>query len=96
MKQKIKSTVMLFAAGVCFGCHHGSSSGSTATQKDTLLPKPEHTIVIIEENHGFDQIIGAPQAPFINKLANEGALFTDAHGVTHPSQPNYIGFAQKP
>lgn len=54
------------------------------------LPKPAHIIVVIEENHGFDQIIGAPEAPYINQLAKEGALFTDSHGVTHPSQPNYI------
>src|SRR5262249_29711128 len=51
---------------------------------------PAHVVVVIEENHGFAQIIGNPDAPFINKLAAEGALFTDAHAVTHPSQPNYL------
>jgi len=54
------------------------------------LPKPKHVVIVIEENHGFDQIIGSKAAPYINHLANEGALFTNAHGVTHPSQPNYI------
>jgi acid phosphatase len=54
------------------------------------LPRPDHIIVVIEENHGYDQVIGSPNAPFITQLANEGALFTDAHGVTHPSQPNYL------
>lgn len=51
---------------------------------------PSHVVVVIEENHSYDQIIGNPEAPFINKLAAEGALFTDAHGVDHPSQPNYL------
>ena len=51
---------------------------------------PSHIVVVIEENHAFEQIIGNPDAPFINKLAAEGALFTDAHGITHPSQPNYL------
>lgn len=54
------------------------------------LPKPAHVVIVIEENHGLDQIIGSKDAPFINKLAKNGALFTNAHGVTHPSQPNYI------
>ena len=54
------------------------------------LPRPDHIIVVIEENHGYDEVIGSPNAPFITQLANEGALFTDAHGVTHPSQPNYL------
>ncbi len=51
---------------------------------------PSHVVVVIEENHSYDQIIGNPDAPFINKLAAEGALFTDSHGVDHPSQPNYL------
>ena len=51
---------------------------------------PSHVVVVIEENHSYDQIIGNPDAPFINKLAAEGALFTGSHGVDHPSQPNYL------
>jgi acid phosphatase len=51
---------------------------------------PSHIVVVIEENHSYDQIIGNADAPFINKLAAEGALFTDSHGIAHPSQPNYL------
>src|SRR5262249_57584057 len=29
-------------------------------------------------------------ARVINKVAAEGALFTDSHGLHHPSQPNYL------
>ncbi len=56
------------------------------------LPKPNHIVIVIEENHGFDQIIGSSSAPYINSLAHDtlSALFTDSHGVTHPSQPNYL------
>jgi hypothetical protein len=53
-------------------------------------PRPDHIIIVMEENHGYDEVINSPNAPFITALANEGALFTDAHGVTHPSQPNYL------
>lgn len=54
------------------------------------LPRPDHILVVIEENKSFSQIIGNPDAPYINALAQRGALFTNAHGVTHPSQPNYL------
>lgn len=65
--------------------------GRTAETKQGLdLPKPDHIVIVIEENHGYDEIMDAPQAPFINSLAEEGAVFTDSHGVTHPSQPNYL------
>lgn len=60
------------------------------TTKENKLPKYDHIVIVIEENHSFDEIIGSPDAPYINTLAREGVLFTDAHGVAHPSQPNYI------
>ena len=53
-------------------------------------PAPAHVVIIIEENHSYRQIIGAPAAPFLNDLARRGANFTRAHGVTHPSAPNYF------
>lgn len=55
------------------------------------LPKPDHIIIIIEENHGYKQIIGSKNAPYINQLAKKGALFTNSSALTHPSQPNYLG-----
>jgi acid phosphatase len=51
---------------------------------------PSRVVIVIEENHGFEQVIGSPDAPFINALAAQGALFTNMFGLTHPSQPNYL------
>ncbi len=54
------------------------------------LPKPDHIVIVIEENHAFGQIIDSPAAPYLNMLARKGALLTNSHAITHPSQPNYI------
>jgi phosphatidylinositol-3-phosphatase len=54
------------------------------------LPLPAHIVVVMEENHSYSQIIGSPDAPYINSLAAEGASFTGSHAITHPSQPNYL------
>jgi hypothetical protein len=62
----------------------------TSCSRTPGLPKPDHIIVVMEENHGYDELIGSANAPFINQMAKAGALFTDSHGVTHPSQPNYL------
>jgi acid phosphatase len=62
----------------------------TACNTQPKLPRPDHIIVVMEENHGYDEVIGSANAPFITQLSNEGALFTDSHGVVHPSQPNYL------
>ena len=92
MKLFVRPIITLVVlSGLCFSCNHAGKNTHNNSSSDSLaLPKPDHIIVVIEENHGFDQIIHAAQAPYINQLAEEGALFTDSHGVTHPSQPNYI------
>jgi len=66
-------------------------ASQTANAQVPAIPTPAHVIVVMEENHGYSQIIGSPQAPYINSLASQGALFTNSHGITHPSQPNYLG-----
>lgn len=57
---------------------------------DNEIPAYSHVIIVMEENHAFHQVIGSANAPYINELAKDGALFTDSHGVSHPSQPNYL------
>jgi hypothetical protein len=54
------------------------------------LPRPDHVVIVFEENKSFAQVIGNPGAPYINRLAGGGALFTRSYGVAHPSQPNYL------
>jgi len=61
-----------------------SASGAQA------IPRPDHVVIVIEENKAYQQIIGNPEAPYINALAGSGALFTRSYAVTHPSQPNYL------
>lgn len=54
------------------------------------LPTPDHVVIVVEENHSYSSIIGSSSAPYINSLAQQGALMTDSHGVARPSQPNYL------
>jgi acid phosphatase len=57
---------------------------------DAAVPRFDHVVIVMEENHAYSQIIGSPAAPYINSLAAGGALMTQSFGLTHPSQPNYI------
>lgn len=54
------------------------------------LPRPDHVVIVIEENKSFQQIIGKPEAPYINSLVSRGALLTSFFALRHPSQSNYI------
>jgi acid phosphatase len=65
-------------------------SASPSSGASAALPHFDHIVVVMEENHAYDQIIGSADAPYINSLAQRGALFTDSHAVAHPSQPNYL------
>ena len=67
-----------------------SSPATTAAVAGGRLPVPEHVMVVIFENEDADQIVGGPDAPYLTSLARSGATLTDAHGVAHPSQPNYL------
>jgi hypothetical protein len=54
------------------------------------LPVPDHVVLVIEENQSYSDIIGSPDAPYVNSLAQSGAVFTQSYGIEHPSQPNYL------
>ncbi|MEO8331215.1 MAG: alkaline phosphatase family protein [Gallionella sp.] len=55
------------------------------------LPRPDHVLVVIEENRSYMQIMDPRnQDSYIHALAKRGLLFTKSYGVTHPSQPNYL------
>jgi phospholipase C len=49
-----------------------------------------HVIWIWMENHSYDAVIGAPDAPYLNQVATECGLATNYHNISHPSLPNYI------
>lgn len=64
---------------------------TTGPNLDSIaVPRPDHIIIVIEENHGYSQVVSSDNAPYINELIKAGALFTNSHGVAHPSQPNYL------
>ncbi len=62
----------------------------SGTHAATAIPHPSHVVLVIEENHSYSDIIGSSSAPYINSLAQQGALFTSSFAITHPSEPNYL------
>ncbi len=67
-----------------------ASSGRQALAAAPAVPRYDHVVMVIMENHSADSIIPNAAAPYINSLASTGANMTQSFGVTHPSQPNYI------
>jgi len=53
-------------------------------------PGAGHVLLLVLENHSFGQIIGSPDAPYLNGLAQKYGLATNYQGISHPSLPNYL------
>jgi len=82
--------MLTFVTRLTLVCAVLSLSQVGFAQEPQTLPLPAHIVVVMEENHSFSDIIGSSQAPYINSLAAEGALFTESFAITHPSEPNYL------
>jgi phosphatidylinositol-3-phosphatase len=82
-------TVLAVVAAGC-GIQTMSGGSDLINHAGQLATPPRHLIVVVEENHSFEQIIGSPAAPFLNHLATHGTLLTHDYAVGHPSLPNYV------
>src|SRR5205809_1777040 len=92
MKRSLPALVLLLALAGCGSGGHPPrpSPPVAATGSPAGLPRPDHVVIVIFENKAYEQIAGNAAAPYLNGLAARAAVFTDAHAVTHPSQPNYL------
>jgi hypothetical protein len=71
------------------GCG-GSPSAKAPAPPSAAAVRPDHIVVVIEENHSARDIVGDTDAPYINSLVHDGAQMTRSFATTHPSQPNYL------
>ena len=85
VKLILGTIVLPLAMGAC-----AFAAASTLSGSAPHLPRPDHIVMVIEENHSYSQITDSPDAPYINRLAAQGAVFTQSFGVSYPSQPNYL------
>jgi acid phosphatase len=54
------------------------------------FPTPARVAVLVLENRSYEQVIGNPEAPYLNRLARHYALATRYYAIGHPSLPNYL------
>ena len=56
------------------------------------IPHLDHVFLIMMENHGYQQVIGNPNEPYLNSLISTGKVnfATNYFAVGHPSLTNYL------
>jgi len=81
----MKISTKFISAALLLSSYAGMSIAQT-------LPRPDHIVVLFEENYAYSQIIGSSSAPHINALCADtnAAVFTQFFAIEHPSQPNYL------
>lgn len=47
----------------------------------------DHVVIVVFENKDYSRVI---EDPLIRRLATHGTLFSNFHGLFHPSYPNYL------
>jgi phosphatidylinositol-3-phosphatase len=50
----------------------------------------QHFAVVVLENLNYSDVVGSPNAPYINSLIAQGGLATQYYANTHPSIGNYF------
>ena len=56
----------------------------------TGVPHLDHVFVIMMENHAYDQVVGNPNDPFINRYVHYANSANNYFAVGHPSLTNYL------
>ena len=87
------SAAAALAAAAAMAAGAGTPAAQAAQAKaasPAALPALSHVVIVMEENHSYNEIIGSSSAPYINSLASSGALMTDSFAISHPSEPNYM------
>jgi len=54
------------------------------------IPRLDHVFVIMMENHGYSQVVGNPNLPYINDLVGFANTATNYFAIAHPSSTNYL------
>jgi hypothetical protein len=54
------------------------------------VPHLDHVFVIIMENHAYGQIVGNPNAPFVNQYMQSANAANNYFAIGHPSLTNYL------
>jgi hypothetical protein len=82
--KKSLATLALVAAGLT------SSAYAAEGASPKGVPHLDQVFVIMMENHGYQQILNNPSAPFINHLLNTANTANNYFAVAHPSLTNYL------
>jgi hypothetical protein len=79
-----------YADNVSFRVGDPSLTAAPLTAPTSTVGHIDHVQVIYMENKGVGDIVGSPNAPYINSLINSQDYVSNFYALGHPSDPNYF------
>ncbi|OBF49832.1 hypothetical protein A5787_08925 [Mycobacterium sp. 852002-50816_SCH5313054-b] len=79
-----------FADNLSFTVGDPNLAPPTLTTPTSNVGHLDHVFLIYMENHGVGDILGSPNAPYINALINSYGYADNYYALGHPSDPNYF------
>jgi hypothetical protein len=77
--------------GKAAGVDCGSGPAPTGTRPPGPVPRLHRVVIVVMENKGCEEVIGSPEAPYLNGLAERYAFPSRFYALQRPSLPNYLG-----
>ena len=78
-----------YAANVSFTVGADLPAAAPPAPPVSTVKPLDHVFLIYMENKSANDIVGSPNAPYVNSLLNTPGHAADYHALTHPSDPNY-------
>ncbi len=78
-----------FADNISFTIGADLPAPADPTPKPSTAGQLDHLYMVYMENKGYTNIVGSPNAPFLNSLINAYGFANNFFALTHGSLPNY-------
>jgi Phosphoesterase family len=78
-----------YADNLSFTVNDPGLTPATLAPPESNVGDLDHVFMVYLENKGVSEIVGSPNAPYINSLINNYGYASNYYGLTHPSDPNY-------
>ena len=90
MRKTASALAVALAAALSSAAGVRAASAPPALTPPPVEQQAPHVMVIVEENRNEADVIGSPDAPYINTLASRYGQATASYAQSHPSLPNYL------
>lgn len=81
---------LIVAAAVTIFSFSFIACGTSHNPSPPVVPRSSHVVLVMEENHSYDEVIGSSDWPYLNRLISQGALPQNYYANIHPSIGNYL------